>query len=205
MKFRIFLSTATAGLLVALTLPSAVFAHIVVTPNEAVVGARTTFSMSVPNEKDVAVTELKLSIPDGIKEVQPTVHPGWTITTTEDAITWSGGEIPAGQRDDFTFRTQAPAQRTNLVWKAYQTYADGTTVAWDQKPTNTETEGETTGPYSTTNIVNDLTASKTTSAQTASVHEEKTDLLPLGISLVALIASVFALTRRRAGNTPPTA
>jgi hypothetical protein len=46
-------------------------------------------------------------------------------------ISWTGGNIPAGQRDEFLFSAQAPASSTTIPWKAYQTYADGSVVAWD--------------------------------------------------------------------------
>jgi hypothetical protein len=46
-------------------------------------------------------------------------------------LIWMNGSIPVGQRDDFVFSAQAPADESTLVWKAYQTYADGTVVAWD--------------------------------------------------------------------------
>lgn len=193
-KFASFL-IMTLGLLFLLT-PFA-SAHVVVGPAQAVAGERVTFSVSVPNEKDVPVTGLKVAIPAGFDDVTPTVHSGWTIeaTLTDDkpvAITWSGGEIPAGQRDDFTFRAQVPAKVKELQWKAYQTYADGTTVAWDQTPSDTETESETSGPYSVTAVSAEAATTKpdgekSSGASIASV---------LAISLAALAGSIFALLRK---------
>lgn len=196
---KIILSTAF-GLLLAILMPAAAYAHVVVTPSQAKVGMRTTLSVSVPNERDSAVTSLKMTIPAGVDEVQPTVHRGWTISTTKDstgnitAITWNGGTIPSGQRDDFTFRAQMPAKAEAVQWHAYQTYADGTVVAWDQKPSESETDSgnSTTGPYSVTKVVDDLSSD---AAAAPAQGDTSARTLPLALSLVALVLSVIALTR----------
>jgi uncharacterized protein YcnI len=196
---RKLLSSLTLIIAVIATLPAVAFAHVVVTPAKAGIGERTTFNISVPNEKQVNVTGLRLAIPAGLDDVSPTVHPGWTITTTKDdggnvtEISWTGGAIPAGQRDDFTFRAQTPADKTSLNWKAYQTYADGTIVAWDQKPGGAESESGNSGPYSVTRIADDLSTDSTDKSSPST----SSTLLPLIISLAALALSVVALTSRR--------
>jgi len=76
-------------------------------------------------------------------------------TRWSTAITWSGGEIGAGYRDEFTFSAKTPDQPADLQWKAYQTYGDGTTVSWDQQPTSANSEDKddaTTGPFSVTKL-----------------------------------------------------
>lgn len=163
---------ASAALVLTIIVsPAAAFAHVVVKPAEVETASFQTFNTGVPNEKDMAVTGLRLVIPSGLQYVQPTVKPGWTIeektsgggefpTVTE--ISWTAGSIPAGQRDDFTFSAQAPAKATNLAWKAYQTYEDGTVVAWDQKPNGKDEEGTT--PYSETKVVDELSDKKSAAA-----------------------------------------
>lgn len=149
---------AMSGLTLGLASPA--FAHVVVKPAEVVSASFQTFTVSVPNEKDVAVTKVKVLIPSGVQHVSPTQKIGWTIATTKDssgegaavtAITWSGGTISAGLRDDFTFSAQAPSNTTELQWKAYQTYADGTTVAWDKAKAGGHDDAS--GPFSVTNVV----------------------------------------------------
>ncbi len=174
-------------------------AHVVVTPQTAVTATRTTFTMSVPNEKDMAVTGLKLQVPAGMQEVQPTVHAGWSINIIKDgdqvsAIEWTGGEIPAGQRDDFTLKGQTPEQTGELQWKAYQTYADGTTVAWDQAPSTAEAEGENSGPYSVTKVSEEPPAEP---AATTTQTTSGTSRVALALSVVALVLGIMALQRSR--------
>jgi uncharacterized protein YcnI len=139
-------------------------AHVTIKPNQVGVGAFQTFTVGVPNEKDIVVTGVRLVMPSGLGEVSVTVKPGWTVQTQKSGdevteISWSGGSIPAEQRDDFTFSAQAPADPTDLQWKAYQTYEDGTVVSWDQDPAVSKDAVDNKGPFSVTNVVNDLTSS----------------------------------------------
>lgn len=183
-----------SGLFLALMLlvPAWASAHVVVTPAQAGVAQEVVFNVSVPNERQSAVTNLKLLIPDGVSEVVPSVKSGWTITTSgkEDvsSITWSGGRIPVGQRDDFSFSAQLPDSTGEVHWKAYQTYADGTVVHWDQAPNGKDDDSTgDAGPYSVTEVADDL---KTAPAQGSN------NTLPLGIAVAALVLSVAALLRR---------
>lgn len=184
-----------------------VFAHVVVKPAEVGISTYQTFSVGVPNEKDIPVTGVRLSIPAGVENVSPNVKPGWTIQTemtssndqthdigsshneshpSIDEISWTGGSIPAGQRDEFFFSAKTPATPTTLKWKAYQTYADGTIVAWELSPNDPEVEGK--GPLSQTKIVNDLSDA---SAPQASPNASNNALI---FSLVAVSLSALSLS-----------
>lgn len=181
------------------------FAHVVVRPNEVGVGAFQTFTVGVPVEKDIPTTGLRLVIPDGLQHVTPNVKPGWEINVKktgegEEAkvteITWTAGTIPAGQRDEFLFSAQVPTAESTVIWKAYQTYEDGTVVAWDHDPKASEHSHESSdgGPWSETAIVNDL-AAKTTERV---VTEKNTfnDKLPLILSIAALLLAGTSLYRQ---------
>jgi len=163
-------------------LPQATFAHVIVKPNEAKPGAFQTFTVSVPNEKDTPTTALKLEIPAGLQHVTPTVKPGWQVavekegegeTATVKAISWTGGVVPAGLRDDFTFSAQVPSEATTLKWKAYQTYESGI-VSWNleegQQPKTTDGKPDfsTAGPLSTTKVATESAPPVNQAEQTAS-------------------------------------
>lgn len=180
-----------------LTLPMTAFAHVIVTPDHAGVGQELTFDVSVPNERNTAVTNVRLAIPAGVDDVTPTVTPGWTIATTGSssavsAITWAG-IIPVGQREDFSFSAQVPATATQLHWKAYQTYADGTVIHWDQTPHGSDDASGAAGPYSVTSVVNDLSSSSTDNQQNSSSKAT----LALIFSVAALALSIGGLFIRR--------
>lgn len=191
--------TALLGLFIIIT---PVFAHVVVRPNEAGAAAYQTFTINVPNERDIPTVGIRLVIPGDLQSVTPNVKPGWTITVKktgegEDAkvteVEWTEGSIPTGQRDEFLFSTKTPAKDTTLSWKAYQTYEDGTVVSWDQDPkreiSHAEADEKNIGPYSQTKIVNDLKDAKNIEETSAASEATKA----LQISFVALILSVITL------------
>jgi uncharacterized protein YcnI len=185
-------SIITAMLLLTASVTAA---HVVVKPNQAGVGSYQTFTVGVPVEKNMPTIGLRLVIPEGLEHVTPNVKPGWVIDVqkagSDEAarvtqITWKGGKIPAGQRDDFSFSAKVPTGETTIQWKAYQTYSDGSVVAWDGSATST--------PFSETKVVNDVVKATTTSAS------KSVNSLPITISLVALVFSIIALGKSRKQN-----
>lgn len=191
---------------IALVLPTTAAAHVVVSPKEAFTGEFKTFTVSVPNEKDVPTVALKLEIPVGLTYVTPTVKQGWTIKSEttgpgEDAkvtsISWTGGTIPVGQRDDFTFSAKLPDDATELQWKAYQTYENGVTVSWDQSESGAShhEEDSNSGPFSKTKIKND-SSSQTTNFSDESVATDKANKafvlasIALGLSVITFVLTV---------------
>jgi len=181
---------------ITLLVPTSAFAHVVVTPDQALTGAYETFTTSVPNERDVAVTGLRIVIPSSIESVTPTVKPGWEIQTkkmgdTVTEIIWMGGTIPAEQRDTFTFSAHLSDKTGDVNWKAYQTYQDGLVVSWDQKPADNGghgSEDETKGPYSVTAVSDD-------DDETVQAGNTYSNIVPYTVSFVALALSVFVLLR----------
>lgn len=170
-------------------------AHVVVRPSAAGIGTFQTFTVSVPAEKDLTAINIRLMLPDGLESVTPTVKPGWKVEVKKHdlpsgthpyEIEWSKGNIPGHYRDDFTFSAKVPVTPTTLLWKAYQTYSDGSVVAWDLSPTDEQPKKDDGtpdfskfGPYSQTQIVDDLVG--------------KPDLfknLSLPLSVVALLISI---------------
>ncbi len=187
-------------------------AHVVVKPAEVVTAGFQTFTIGVPNEKDISTTSVKLVIPAGLKYVQPTQKAGWQIDvekdgTGEDAtvksITWSGNEVKAGFRDEFTFSGQVPEQATELQWKAYQTYSDGTIVSWDKASSGDdhESEDENSGPFSVTKVVADTTTDASIMKADQAAADAKSaanTALYVGIAGVIVgLAGVYLATRKK--------
>jgi uncharacterized protein YcnI len=175
---------------------SVVSAHVAVQPNTVGVASYQTFTIGVPSELNKTTTSVRLVIPKEVANVTPNVKPGWTIETKktgegEDTIvseiTWSGGSIPADQRDEFSFSAKTPAKPTTLQWKAYQTYNDGKVVSWDATPGTAEKEG-VQGPYSATRVVDDLTPNVSLLSEI--------DPLIAPISLVVALAALYFSLRK---------
>jgi uncharacterized protein YcnI len=205
------------SLLMFLISASPAFAHAVVKPETAGVGSFTDFSLGVPSEKDLATVGIKLILPAGINSVTPIVKFGWKVEVINsqkqgqpdddgntnpipEAIVWSGGSVPAHQKDFFMFSTQVPAEETELDWKIEQTYADGSVVSWsmspDQQPKDDKGNPDYSkfGPYSKTMVINDLKDSpqSSNSADTI-VQSSSLSNLPLVLSGLAVLLSAAAL------------
>jgi uncharacterized protein YcnI len=208
-KKRIYMNMKIYGIILStavliLSSTQSVFAHVVVKPSEAGVGQYVTFSIGVPPEKGIPTTALRVVIPDGIESVRPNVKPGWKIEIKRNGeaenakvteIVWSGGSIPADQRDEFVFSAKVPAQATSVIWKAYQTYGDGSIVSWDQAPAKDEEkkddDSENTGPYSQTKIIDDLKAvQEPIKPVSTGAMSSYMGYSALALSIVALIVSL---------------
>lgn len=184
--------------LALLTSAGTVLAHVVVGPAEVGIAVRQDFSVGVPNEKDIPTVAVRVVLPEGLGSVTPYVKPGWQVSTKtsgegEDEkvteISWTGGEIGKGLRDAFVFRAMTPTEPTTLVWKAYQTYSDGTVVSWDQEESEEshgESEDESKGPYSETQVVNDLETD--TKVENSTSLDDYTVWASYGALLLAAIA-----------------
>lgn len=212
MKFikKIAAITMSVGVL-ALSFGGVASAHVVVKPAEVLTAGFQTFTIGVPNEKDIPTTSIKLMIPDGLKHVSPTQKAGWQIDvekegTGEDAavksITWSGSAVEAGFRDDFTFSGQVPEKVTDLQWKAYQTYADGTLVSWDKASTGGgDEEGGNSGPFSVTKVVSETAEDAAVKKADQAATDAKTvasNSLYVGAAGVAVgLVGVFLSTRKK--------
>lgn len=192
---KLFRFLGTTLIISLLLTPILVSAHVMVSPSKVGIGEHQTFSVSVPNEKPSnTVSQIKLLIPSGVTEIQPTVKPNWEIKTEKSSsgdnaeitsITWSGGNIGVGLEDNFSFSALVPSTARDLEWKVYQTYEDGKTVAWDQPTSASEKEG-IKGPLSITKVVNDLTPA-------AASHTNNNFVL--AVAFAALIVSIFSFLR----------
>ena len=99
-------------------------------------GGYETYRLQVPVEKDMATTQVRLVVPAGIKISNFMPVAGFVRTVKSDAkgliseVTWTGNIAPL-EFQRFLFSAANPADAGTLAWKVYQTYADGTVVAWD--------------------------------------------------------------------------
>jgi uncharacterized protein YcnI len=171
------------------------FAHVVVKPDTAKPASYQTFTVNVPNEKDIPTIKLKLVFPEGLQYVGITNKIGWSANISKDGdkikeVEWSGGSISKDFRDEFSFAAKTPAKEEEIIWKAYQTYQDGTVVSWDQNPsTETKDSGkEESTPYSKTAI----TAAESASTPGSNLQ----NILLWVVSLVALFLAASAFMRK---------
>ena len=104
--------------------------------SESKVGVSETYRLNVPTEKEIATTQIRLVVPAGVAVSRFQVTPGFTRTVTKNAeglvteVVWKGRVAPM-EYARFFFQARNPAQGGELTWKIYQTYSDGSVVAWD--------------------------------------------------------------------------
>lgn len=146
------LAGAAVGTVLLIATAGPAFAHVTVDPATAVQGSEITLGFRVPNEEPAsATTRVQIFFPSDhpILGVDPEGAPGWHDTThtaalnppvrTDDGlitsyvseVDWTGGLIQPGHFQEFYVLAQSLPTGTDLVvFKALQTYADGTIVRW---------------------------------------------------------------------------
>jgi uncharacterized protein YcnI len=142
---RRFRRALTLGALVAATLlatAAPALAHVTLAPATAAPGQFTTYTVTVPNERDdQATVEVDLTLPTGfVLEVAQQV-PGWQTVTVKAAdglptgVRWTGGRIPVGTYGTFGVEGRNPRSGSSMRWQAVQRY-EHITVRWDGSATS---------------------------------------------------------------------
>src|SRR5215213_4905931 len=89
-------------------------AHVAVSPEEVPAGSYEKLTVSVPTERDVPTTQVRLEAPQGFEVLGVQPVPGWDYEFEEnvgvvESVTWSGGEI--GPRERSSSYRQKPRRR----------------------------------------------------------------------------------------------
>ena len=226
---RTALAAATAaGLTMALATPA--FAHVTVNPSTATAGGYAKVTFRVPNETnnaDTTTLEVNLPADNPVASVSVKPVPGWTavavksklatpikahdteITEAVSKITWtagSGAAIKPGQFQEFDVSLGPLPEVNQVVFKALQTYSDGTIVRWIDEPTTDGSELEHPAPVLTVTPATETAAPIVT---TAAATSESGNGTPYGIAgiVLGLAALVLGLLAYRRSGSPaaPTA
>ena len=160
---------------VLVLLPTVAYAHVTVNPDTTAAESYASLTFRVPTESDSASTEqvvVDLPTDTPFLSVTPRSLPGWDVevevqtldepfevegATVDEAparVTWTaekGNEVPPHEYQEFAVRVGSlPAEGTDVVLAAQQTYTDGTVVDWDDLPSDDGTEPEAPAPVFTT-------------------------------------------------------
>jgi uncharacterized protein YcnI len=155
MRLRGLLTVALATGVAVLGFGSAASAHVTVNPDQGTQGGYTRVAFRVPTESDTAsTTKVDVFLPTDhpVASVSTMPVPGWTVTTTTSKlatpltdddgnriteavsqITWTASRdaaIKPGQFQEFPVSLGPLPKTDKLVFKAIQTYSDGTVVRW---------------------------------------------------------------------------
>lgn len=203
------LLTLTIAMIGAITLfAGGASAHVTVQPQETSQGSYEVFTVRVPSEKeDAQTTKVEVKFPEEVNITRFEAKPGWTYEVQKDdtgkitsaAWTTEGEGLTGSEFVQFNIQGKVGDEATELVWKAYQTYSDGSTVEWigapdaDKPASYTEVnpaDGSGHGHGGTSvdsandhagNLENDVEAKTAASS------------VPLFLSIAALIAGLMAL------------
>lgn len=112
--------------------------------SQSAAGAYEVYRLNIPTEKDIPTTQVRMLIPEGLNVTRFLVQPGFVRTVRKNdagvitEVTWKGRIAPQ-EFARFYFQAHNPAAPTTLVWKVYQTYQDGSVVAWDSTDAGADT------------------------------------------------------------------
>lgn len=208
------LAIVSALTIFGLTLTNPVFAHVSISPTEMTPGSQS-FTLRVPNEQAEATVAVRVEVPDGVEVTGVKSLSGWTHQEKHEAvmqkpqgfriiqqvfadhaaedtgriteITWTGGKIMPGEYTEFSLSAKYTGEPKELNWKAYQTYADGDTVAWDGS--------DEKSPAPKVTVVKDtqlaMMQASLTEVKTASEKQAQTS--PQWLTIGAFLLSVAAL------------
>src|SRR5918994_1261987 len=143
MKGLSFVVSGVLGVGAMLTVPAPAGAHVVVSPEVVTAGDYATLTVSVPTEKEIPITKIRVEVPEGFLLSGEQPVPGWEHTFQEEggvvtAVTFSGGEIRPREFQQFLLQAQAPVEPGVYPCKAFQTYEDGSVVEWTGPPDSEE-------------------------------------------------------------------
>ncbi|MEV6524927.1 YcnI family protein [Longispora sp. NPDC051575] len=222
-KLLVVLGVAVVGV-VALAGPAA--AHVTIdagTTNKQGGTARAVFR--VPNESETASTvKLEVTLPESqpLSSVRTMPVPGWKVETEKTKlatpleshgrkiteavtkITWTANTaedgIKPGQYLEFPVSLGGLPKADQMVFKALQTYSDGTIVRWIEEKTGTEEPGK---PAPVLKLVAADASPAPAAKKTETAASENKATLPLaitgavaGLLGLGLGAAAFARSRR---------
>jgi uncharacterized protein YcnI len=212
---------------------SPAFAHVTIAPTSAPKGTDAVLTFVAPNEstKNANFVKLVITFPLDHPIADALTQPiaGWTASktsvhvttpiqtdsgTVNDAVgtvTWtavSGGGTAPEQFQTFSVSVGLPDVTGSLLFKATQTYTDGTVVNWDQvtvpggdEPPNPAPVLTLTAPAGSSSA----STSATTSSSSSSDNTGKTlGIIALIVGGIALIIGVVALVLGRRKPATPT-
>src|SRR6266498_1034365 len=125
--------TLMIGALVALS-AAVLSAHVTVAPRESAPGISQRYTVRVPTEGQIATVALDLEVPQNVTVTDIPMGDGFTVEARRDAgrivaITWTR-EIKPRESAEFVVVATNPATAVEVMWKAHQRFADGTSADW---------------------------------------------------------------------------
>ncbi len=180
-----------AAAIVLLAVPAS--AHEQIDPSSFPVGKPTFLTLRAANEEQTDLTKIVLTAPKDLPFGESTQEPaGWSVTRTEEEITYTGGAVKPEAFAEWGFEIEGADQPGTYTYSVTMTFADGKTD--DVKVPVTAVAAGASGTSGA--------ASSSAGASKSSVDDaESRANAALAIGIVALVlalaATVLAVTRRK--------
>jgi uncharacterized protein YcnI len=218
-------ATATA---IVLAVAGPASAHVTVNPSTATQGGYTKVTFRVPDESDTAsTTKLEVNLPTATPIASVSLKPlaGWTATTEKtklatpivdddggqiteaiSKITWTAdaaSAIKPGYFQEFDVSLGPLPKTDKVIFKALQTYSDGTVVRWIDEPSTDGSEPEHPAPVLTLAAAGQTDVPAAAAAPAVSTTAEESGsgngtwfgLAGLVLGLAGLVAGLLAYRR----------
>jgi uncharacterized protein YcnI len=114
----------------ALVLVGQATAHVVATPSFVTGGSTSTLTFAAPNERDVPMTGLAVTVPAGFTIVEARPAGAWHASVGGQTATWRGGRLVPKGTHSFSLDVKARTEAGTVELEAEQTYPDRGTVRW---------------------------------------------------------------------------
>jgi uncharacterized protein YcnI len=183
-------------------------AHVTVLPKETTQGSYEVFTVRVPSENEsVPTTQVKVEMSSNVNISRFEPKPGWKYEIQKDStdkitsVTWTaeGEGLSSTEFGHFNMQGKVADTATEIVWKAYQTYQDGSVVEWvgaqdAEKPASVTMVNPKPADGSGDHHGTETKVEEKTEQSHEEVKEATSPSnAPLYISIAALIAGLLAL------------
>jgi len=207
-------AVAALTLTATFALAGAASAHVTVNPDTATGGSYAKLTFRVPTESDTAsTTKLAVYFPQSpaFASVSVKPHPGWTFKVDKNGenvsdIVWTptsaAGRIKPGEFDEFDISLGPLPTSGTVVFKALQSYSDGSVVRWIDPTVAGQPEPSRPAPVLTLTPASASPAAASTGATSTNAdaapvksftEKDDSSTAPLILSIIALVLAAGSL------------
>ena len=199
-----------AALAVVAGVAAPAFAHEEINPKTFPTGQPTFFTLTAANEQPANLVKIVLHAPAGLAFGTTTRSPaGWSVTRTDDTITWTGGAVKPDTFDTWGYEIEGADQPGTLAYKVTLGFADGRSDDVEVDVTATATgatgSGAAAGASSTTVTTAAAPAGSAAGGTGGGGSDDGKAKAALALSIVALLVAAVALARGARRRSAPAA
>lgn len=119
-----------AALAALLAFASSAAAHVTAKTPFVYASSTAELELEVPNELDVAMTALHVSVPSEFRIAGAKSDGDWLPRVTSTTVSWTGGRLPPNAQTTFRLTVDTPATPGAVSFDATQHFAGGGSVSW---------------------------------------------------------------------------